>query len=106
MISFRNNQNDGSPKFVYGQVVATPEAIAAIEDSGQSPADFLDRHIVGDWGIVDDEDKAANDDSLIDGSRILSAYNTTKGVKLWIITEAADDDGNREATTILLPSEY
>ena len=106
MISFSNNQNDGSPKFALGQVVATPEAIAAIEDSGQSPTEFLDRHISGDWGIVDDEDKAANDDSLIDGSRILSAYNTTKGVKLWIITEAEDDDGNREATTILLPSEY
>jgi len=106
MISFSTNQNDGSPKFTLGQIVATPEAIVSIEDSGQSPAEFLDRHIVGDWGIVDDEDKAANDDSLIDGSRILSAYNTTKGVKLWIITEAADDDGNREATTILLPSEY
>ena len=106
MISFSNNQNDGSPKFALGQIVGTPEALAAIEDSGQSPSEFLTKHVSGDWGIVDDEDKAANDDSLIDGSRILSAYNTTKGVKLWIITDAEDDDGNREATTILLPSEY
>ena len=106
MISFSTNQNDGSPKFVLGQIVGTPAAIEAIEDSGQSPAEFLDRHVSGDWGIVDEEDKAANDDSLIDGSRILSAYKTAKGVKLWIISEAADDDGNRAATTILLPSEY
>jgi hypothetical protein len=28
------------------------------------------------------------------------------GAKIWIITEAADDDGQREATTILLPDEY
>ena len=106
MISFSTNQNDGSPKFVLGQIVGTPEALAAIEDSGQSPAEFLDRHVSGGWGIVDEEDKAANDDSLIDGSRILSAYKTAKGVKIWIITEAEDDEGNRAATTILLPSQY
>jgi hypothetical protein len=36
----------------------------------------------------------------------LSAYRTLVGVKIWIITEAADDNGKRLATTILLPSEY
>ena len=106
MISFSTSQNDGSPKFALGQIVGTPGAIKAIEDSGQSPAELLDRHVSGDWGIVDEEDKAANDESLIDGSRILSAYKTAKGVKIWIISEAADDDGNRAATTILLPSQY
>ena len=106
MSSFSTSQNDGSPKFALGQIVGTPQALASIEDSGQSPAELLDRHVSGDWGIVDEEDKAANDDSLIDGSRILSAYKTAKGVKLWIISEAADDDGNRAATTILLPSQY
>ena len=34
-----------------------------------------------------------NDQSLVDGSRILSAYKTLKGERLWIITEAADDRG-------------
>ncbi len=29
----------------------------------------------------------------MDGSRILSAYKTLKGERLWIITEAADDEG-------------
>jgi len=106
MICKSTNQNDKSPKFALGQIVGTPTALEAIEDSGQSPTEFLAKHVSGDWGIVDEEDKAANDDSLIDGSRILSAYNTSKGVKLWIITEAEDDDGNRAATTILLPSEY
>jgi hypothetical protein len=37
---------------------------------------------------------------------LLSAYRTSRNTKLWIITEAADDDGNRAATTILLPEEY
>lgn len=40
------------------------------------------------------------------GSRLLSAYTSAAGVKVWIITEAADDEGKRPATTVLLPEEY
>ena len=49
------------------------------------------------------EDWQLNDLALQDGSRLLSAYKTLKGVKLWIITEAKDDTGLRAATTVLLP---
>lgn len=93
-------------KFPLGRLVATPGALEALEESGQNPTDFLSRHVHGDWGNVCDEDKQLNDQSVIDGSRLLSAYRTLKGTKIWIITEAADDDGNRMASTILLPSEY
>ena len=93
-------------KFPLGQVVATPGALEAMEESGQAPAFFLDRHVAGDWGEVDAEDGQLNNDALKDGSRILSAYRTLKGKKLWIITEATDDQGHRAATTILLPDEY
>ena len=51
-------------------------------------------------------DDQLNDEALKDGSRILSAYLTLKGKKLWILTEATNDDGHRESTTILLPDEY
>lgn len=61
----------------------------------------LSRHITGDWGEVDAEDKRANDQSLIDGSRLLSAYRSQDGTKFWIITEA-----DRSVTTVLLPEEY
>ena len=74
--------------------------------SGQEPAFFLDRHAAGDWGQVCPEDAQLNDEALKDGSRIISAYSTLKGVKIWIITEATDGKGQRAATTILLPSEY
>jgi hypothetical protein len=94
------------PKFNLGQVVATPAALKALEEAGQSPSFFLDRHIQGDWGTVNDEDKQLNDQALVDGGRLLSAYKTLKGERLWIITEAADDSGNRAATTILRPDEY
>lgn len=106
MIQAMTNGHASQPKFPFGQVLATPGALEALESSGQSPTEFLAKHVRGDWGIVDADDKAANDQSLIDGSRILSAYLTSKGEKLWIITEACDDRGHRAATTILLPDEY
>jgi hypothetical protein len=94
------------PKFPLGQTLATPAALQALEESGQSPGFFLDRHIQGDWGEVNAEDKQLNDQALVDGSRLLSAYKTLKGERLWIITEATDDQGRRAATTILRPDEY
>jgi hypothetical protein len=93
-------------KFSLGQIVATPGALEVLHKAGQSATEFLQRHIRGDWGDVCEEDRQLNDHALIDGSRILSAFGTTLGEKLWIITEAVDDMGNRAATTILLPSEY
>ena len=54
----------------------------------------------GDWGDVAEESKAENTLSVREGSSILSAYNLPTGDTLWIITE-----GDRSATTLLLPSE-
>lgn len=93
-------------RFQLGSLVATPGALAALEAAGEGPAEFIDRHARGDWGIVNDEDKRANDAALEDESRIFSAYTTKLGVKLWIITEAVGDDGKRASTCILLPEEY
>jgi hypothetical protein len=93
-------------KFHPGQIVATPGALEALQDAGQQPHEFLVRHLSGDWGDLDDEDRSLNDAAVIDGSRILSAYTTRKGKRLWVITEAVDDHGHRLATTILLASEY
>ena len=92
-------------KFDLGHVVATPGALEALQVAGQEPSFFLDLHAAGNWGSVDAEDWRLNDDALVDGSRLLSAYRTLKGIKVWIITEAANEDGKRAATTILLPEE-
>ena len=61
----------------------------------------LSRHSIGDWGDLCKEDERANELALIEGSRILSAYNLVGQPKVWIITEA-----DRSVTTILFPSEY
>jgi len=65
-------------------------------------------HLSGDWGDLDDEDKQANDQALISGARIISAYHLPSfdRLKIWIITEAANNHGERYCTTILFPSEY
>ena len=93
-------------KFPLGRLAATPGALEAMAASGQTPDFFLARHVAGDWGDVDEEDWALNDQALVDGSRLLSVYRTLRGVRLYVITEATDDAGNRAATTILLPDEY
>ena len=93
-------------KFHPGQIVATPGAIDAIREAGQTPHEFLVRHLSGDWGELDQEDRQLNDAALIDGSRLLSAYTTAKNERLWIITEAADDQGRCLCTTILLASQH
>jgi hypothetical protein len=87
--------------FKLGQTVTTPGALNALTDAQQAPAEFLARHLRGDWGEVSPEDKEANDQAVLDGTRILSAYRTALGTKLWVITEA-----DRSATTIVLPEEY
>jgi hypothetical protein len=83
------------PEFDPGQFVATPGALEALKEAGQVPGELLSRHLRGDWGDLCDEDRRLNDLALQDGSRLLSAYQTRAGQRIWIITEAQDDDGHR-----------
>jgi hypothetical protein len=84
-----------------GATVATPGALAALTEAGQTPDEFLVRHEGGDWGEVGPADWEENELSVREGFRILSSYTLSTGVLIWIITEA---DGS--ATTLLLPEEY
>ena len=88
-------------RFTLGQTYITPGAEEALLIAGQTEIEFLRRHMSKDWGELSDEDVRENELSLKEGFRLLSAYRTAKGQKLWIITEA-----DRSATTILLPDEY
>ena len=95
------NKQSTITRFALGQTFITPGAEEALQIAGQTATEFLRRHMSGDWGELSDEDVEENEFSLREGLRLLSAYQTGKGQKLWIITEA-----DRSATTILLPSEY
>ncbi len=93
--------NEKTFLFPLGEVYLTIGAREALAESNQEPFEFLSRHQTGDWGDLGQVDIDENIRSLEVGYRLLSAYKTEKGEKLWIITEA-----DRSLTTILLPSEY
>jgi hypothetical protein len=95
--------------FKTGQIVATRgvyELACQNPDFAKFIQHSLNRHVRGDWGDVDDEDKQTNYQALKQGARLLSVYNDGRFPKngvatIWIITEA-----DRSATTILFPDEY
>lgn len=88
-------------RFSPGDIYITPGAIEALGESDDGAREFLVRHLGGDWGEVGAQDWAQNEFALSRELRILSAYRTGNGTRLWLITEA-----DRSSTTILLPEEY
>lgn len=86
------------PRFSLGCLVITRNALELLTEGEVSRG--LTRHITGDWGDLPAEDAQANEDALIHGDRLLSAYGQGEH-RFWIITEA-----DRSVTTILLPNDY
>ena len=92
-------------RFELGNCYITPGAAAALAALAISPTVLLQRHATGDAGILTSEDIRANERAILVGSRILSAF-IFNGQRIWVITDAVEDDGHRHSTTILLASEY
>ena len=88
-----------SMKLPLGRIVATPAALGTVSQPDIVAA--LRRHAVGDWGDVTPDDRAANDDALRSGERLLSVYQSATGSTFWVLTEA-----DRSVTTVLLPDDY
>ena len=84
--------------FSLGQLLITRVAANCLDLDDVSTA--VRRHGSGDWGEVCQEDKQANDEALLEGTRLLSAYRDRHGIKFWLITEA-----DRSSTTVLLPED-
>ena len=89
------------PRFPLGMVVATPGALRALEQAGESASELIGRHVLGDWGDLCADDRAANEQALTCGFRLLSSYVLSTGAKVWVITES-----DRSSTCLLLPAEY
>src|SRR4051812_40064828 len=87
------------PLFPLGRLAATRGVLDHLVANGVDPLPYVLRHQCGDWGDVPAEDSGANDRAVINGGRVISAYDIA-GRRCWIITEA-----NRAVTTILFPSE-
>lgn len=88
-------------RFEPGAVVATPGALELLRRYDKDPAEYLLRHLSGDWGDLGAFDWRANDQALRQGTRLFSAYAVSPLNTLWIITEA-----DRSSTTLLLPEDY
>ncbi len=88
-----------SSKFPLGSTVITHTALAVLTAEDVSLA--IERHASGDWGDLDDEDRAENERSLRDACRLFSVYHSASGVKFYVITEH-----DRSVTTVLLPEDY
>lgn len=92
---------DKQPLFSLGHVMATPGAMALLQGDTDLAGLLITRHLLGDWGNVDSEDWATNNQAIKMGNRIVSSYVLHGAGTVWLITEA-----DRSTTTLLLPSEY
>ena len=96
-------------RFELGRTVATPGALDVLAPYPDRLAALMRCHVQGDWGLVCEADKSANDQALEAGDRLLSAYAIDPDQAslgwgdntVWIITEA-----DRSVTTVLLPDDY
>ncbi|MDR5835382.1 hypothetical protein [Caballeronia sp. LZ034LL] len=89
------------PRFALGRLVATDGALDALRVANVSAMDLLERHRHGDWGNLDESDRAQNDLAVESGLRIMSSYALSGDVTVWVITE-----WDRSVTTVLLPADY
>jgi hypothetical protein len=69
-----------SPKIARARV-ATPGALAALAKAGQTPLDFPWKHVRGDWGELDKEDRKEDELSLKRGFCLLGRYRTNGGAR-------------------------
>ena len=90
-----------APLFAPGKLTMTC-CIAELAQQGVlNPLPYLRRHLTGDWGDICEDDRRLNEQALKNGNRLLSVYEVTPDLTIWIITEH-----DRSVTTVLLPSEY
>ncbi|NWA28526.1 hypothetical protein HX866_26900 [Pseudomonas gingeri] len=88
--------------FEPGRLLAT-RGVDELEKNGQLVVlPCLLRHLVCDWGELEDRDKEANFQAMREGTHLLSTYNIEAGdeTKLCIYTAA-----DRSFTLFLLPHE-
>ena len=108
--ALRPDQIDLGPPalFSLGHVVATPAALARLQEYGASVPKLLQRHLTGDWQEMCREDRDANWAAVLEGqTRVFSSFDIApKGhagrpIRIWVITE-----WDRSVTTVLCPEDY
>ena len=108
--TLRADQIDLGPPalFSLGHVVATPAALALIQEHRASVPELLHRHLTGDCQEMCKPDRDANWVAVLEGeTRVFSSFDIApknqagKPVKIWVITE-----WDRSVTTVLRQEDY
>ena len=94
----------------FGRIVFT----AAVSESvpPEIVAAAISRHIANDWGDIDPDDAAINQEAILDccGDRVMSVYRDLFKQDLWVISYVRNDEymGDPDFcnTTVLFPSDY
>lgn len=87
------------PKFNLGQTFITALARELLDDD--QVQEMLTRHVSGDWGDLDEHDRAMNDRAVESGRhRILSRFDVGRQI-FYVITE-----WDRSLTTVLRSEDY
>lgn len=89
--------------FELGEIVATANVMAALEARGLTALlqTAVNRHVLGDWGDLCEEDRQSNEEAVKADGRLMSVYRVDDALTLWVVTE-----WDRSYTTILLPEDY
>lgn len=103
--SIRSKISKARPKFTPGPIEVTDAAAEAMRSNDEELVNLILRHVQGDWGSADRNDRRMNDATLkAKDGRLMSVYYLKDGARIWVITEL---DGENQATTkVLLPSDY
>ena len=105
---------DVEPLFDVVSFAATPRALDLLLSTGHDPWVLLARHQGGDWGVVDEHDRAVNDRAVREGGRKMSVFVLTppepggrtlggEPVGDAVVWQISEPNG---LSTLLLPSEY
>jgi len=86
-------------RFPVGEVSTTRSALERLDALGLKPSHLIACHQAGDWGDVDDADRAMNEESLHEEQRFFSSYEI-KAERFWVLTTA-----DRSRTTVFLPGD-
>ena len=88
------------PLFEGGWVSISQKALIALGIAGEDFRALLERHLLGDWGEVTEEEQMLNDLAVEHGELIRSIYCLSTGTEIYVTTEA-----DRESTILELPDE-
>ena len=98
-----------NPLFPLGHVLATPQALQLLAQFDVPAFTLVNRHVAGDWGVMDSQDRWKNNLALVHHSaRIVSAYKCTRTEGAERITEkfVVITETDRSWTCVISRDEY